>query len=215
MNTLYLLSGPPRAAKTTIMKNLVAKTKVQFIATDAIEHGLRNVLIGEPHQLLEGIEFSGTAEYKVSFTEIGDRKPFSNKGTESELLLQTIMGMFDYYRRNMESAAFEGTEFSPQWVSKLNIPGFTIKAAYVGYTDPSHVDAILAHARDNDHDWINDWLQKDSGDDTGIRNWVRKRAENCKQLQADAASHGYPFFDISTQPFEAYKSAVLQYFLQP
>lgn len=215
MNTFYLLSGPPRTAKTTIMNSLVAKTKVQFIATDAVEHGLRNVLIGQPHQMLRGIELHGSAEHKTSFTEVGERKPFSNTGTESELMLQAVIGMMDYYQRNKESAAFEGTEFSPAWVSSLDTPDFAVKAAFVGYTDASHIDSILAHAQDNEHDWINEWLQNDEGDDTKIRVWVNRQAEKCKQLKLEALSHGYPFFDISAQPFEDYKSAVLNYFLQP
>lgn len=62
--------------------------------------------------------------------------------------------MIDYYRRNDESAAFEGTECTPEWVSRINASGFIVKAAYVGYTDAVHVDSILAHAKNNKHDWI-------------------------------------------------------------
>lgn len=215
MNTLYLLSGPPRTAKTTIINNLVAATNVQFVATDAVEHGLRNVLTGEPHQLLRGIKLRGSAEYKTSFTDVGDWKPFSNSGTESELMLQVIVGMLDYYQRNRESVAFEGTEFSPAWISTLNLPGYTVKAAFVGYTDASHIEAVLAHAQDNEHDWINEWLQKDKGDDTNIRAWVQRQAKKCAQLKQEVEAAGYPFFDISTQPFEEYKAAVLNYFLEP
>lgn len=214
MNTLYFLNGPPRTAKTTIMKNLVEKTNVQLVAGDAIEHGLRNVLIGEPHQMLRGIDFQGSAEYKSSFTEGGDRKSFYNSGTESEFLLQFIIGMIDYYRRNNESAAFEGTECSPEWVSKLNRSGFVVKAAFVGYTDASYIDSILAHAKDNEHDWINDWLKDEDGDEKKIRVWANQQAELCKKLKTEAAKYGYPFFDISMQPFDVYKSSVLDYFLK-
>lgn len=214
MNTVYLLSGPPRTAKTTIMNGLVAKTKVQLVAADALEHGIRNMLTGQPHQMLRHIEIHGSAEHKASLTEGGEIKPFSNKATEAELILQTITGMLDYYRRNKESVAFEGTDFYPSWVSSLNIPGLKIRAAYVGYTDASHAENVLAHARDNDHDWINDWIQDENGDDTKIREWTQKQAIKCQQLKIDAESHGYPFFDISAQPFEDYKSSVLKYFLE-
>jgi hypothetical protein len=214
MNTVYLLSGPPRTAKTTIMNSLIAETKVQLIAADAIEHGLRNVLTGQPHQMLRHIEISGTAEHKASLTEVGEQKPFANSGTESELVLQAVIGMLDYYRRNMESVAFEGTDFSPLWVSSLDIPGFIIKVAYVGYTDASHIEAVLAHAKNNEHDWINDWLQNEAGVEIKIRNWVKEQSVKCGQLKIEAESHGYPFFDISTQSFEDYKSSVLNHFLQ-
>lgn len=214
MNTLYLLSGPPRSAKTTIMSSLVAQTKVQLIAADALEHGIRNIITGEPHQLLGQVECSGTAEYKTSIAELGGRKPFSMSGTESELLLRTIIGMLDYYRRNKESVAFEGSEFSPAWVADLQLPDFTIKAAYVGYTSDAQIDFILAHASKNEHDWINEWLRDEADDDTKIRAWAQKQAAKCQQLKLAAESYGYPFFDLSTQPFEDFKASVLEYFLQ-
>ena len=214
MNTVYLLSGPPRTAKTTIMNDLLARTKVQLVAADALEHGIRNILTGQPHQMLRQIEIHGIAEHKASLTEGGKFKPFSNKASEAELILQAITGMLDYYRRNDEPVAFEGTDFYPSWVSSLDIPGLTIKAAYVGYTNTSHAKNILEHAQDNDHDWINDWLRDENGDDEKIRTWIHDQAVKCEQLKLDAESHGFPFFDISTQPFETYKSSVLSYFLE-
>jgi hypothetical protein len=214
MNTLYLLGGPPRTAKTTIMSGLMAERHVQFVAADAVEHGLRNVLTGEPHQMLRDIKISGSAEHKTSFTDGGQRKPFSNKGSESELTLQAVIGMLDYYRRNNESVAFEGAAFTPEWVASLEIAGFTIRAAFVGYTNPAHADKLITHAKENPHDWINVWLENEGGDETKIREWVTKQSEQCLKLKSDAKSHGFPFFDISTVPFSEYIASVQNYFLE-
>lgn len=214
MNTLYLLGGPPRTAKTTIMSGLIAERNVQFIAADAIEHGFRNVLTGEPHQMLRDIEINGSAEHKASFTRGGERKPFSVKGTESELLLQAVIGMLDYYRRNKESVAFEGAAFTPEWVAGLTLPDFTIRAAFVGYTNPSHADSIFAYAKDNPHDWINDWLSKDGGNETNIREMVAKQAVQCQELKSRAEQYGYPFFDISAMPFEEYIASAQRHLLE-
>lgn len=214
MNTIYFLSGPPRVGKTTIMKHLVTATHVQLVAVDALEHGLRNVLTGEPHQLLRDITFQGSAERRISIAEGGQHKPFSNSGSEADLLLQFIEGMLDHYRRNKESAAFEGTDLSPTWVSKISIPGFVVRAAYVGYTAASHADTVLSHARDNEHDWINDWIETEGGSDAKIRAWVKEQTVKCRQLQREAEAHGYPFFDVTSESFESYKASVLQYFLK-
>jgi hypothetical protein len=132
MSTLYLLGGPPRTAKTTILSGLQAKKNVAFIPADAVEEGLRNVLTGIPHQMLRDIEFSGSAEYKTSITEGGERKSFTNKGTESELTLQAILGMLDYYGDADTSVAFERAAFTPEWVSKLKLPDFSVCAAFEG-----------------------------------------------------------------------------------
>jgi hypothetical protein len=212
MSTLYLLGGAPRTAKTTIMSGLVAERHITFIAADAVEHGMRNVLTGEPHQMLRDIEFSGSAEHKSSFTEGGERKPFSNKGAESDLTLQAIVGMLDYYRRNNESVAFEGAAFTPKWVKDLTVSDFTIRAAFVGYTSPKHADSIIAHAKANPHDWINVWLEKDGGDETKIREWVTRQSEKCLELKSEAERLGYPFFDISSMSFEEYVASA-QYWL--
>ncbi len=210
---MYLLGGPPRTAKTTIMSAMVAERKIQFIPADAVEHGLRNVLTGEPHQMLRHIELNGQAEHKASITEDGKMKPFSNQGTESELTLQAIIGMIDYYRRNNTSIAFEGAAITPTWVSNLNIANLTIRAAFVGYTQPSHANSVIAYAKDNSDDWINDWLENEGGNETKIREWIAKQTDKCLSLKAQAEEYDYPFFDISTQPFEKYISSVQGYFL--
>lgn len=214
MNTLYVLGGPPRTAKTTIMSGLAKEKGIAFIAADAVEHGMRNVLTGDPHQMLRDIELTGSAEWKTSFTEGGERKPFSNKGTESELTLQAVIGMLDYYRRNKESVAFEGAAFTPEWAKNIKVGDFTVRAAFVGFTNPAHADQIIAHAKANPHDWINVWLEKDGGDETSIREWVAKQSEKCVELKAQADQLGYPFFDISTMPFEEYVAAAQQYFVE-
>lgn len=214
MNTLYILGGPPRTAKTIIMSGLAKELGIAFIAADAVEHGMRNVLTGDPHQMLRDIELSGSAEWKSSFTEGGERKPFSNKGTESGLTLQAIIGMLDYYRRNKESVAFEGAAFTPKWVKELRVADFTIKAAFVGFTNPAHADQVIAFAKANPHDWINVWLEKEGGDETKVREWVTGQSEKCVELKSEAERLGYPFFDVSTMPFEQYVKAAQQYFLE-
>jgi hypothetical protein len=123
------------------------------------------------------------------------------------------MGMLDYYRRNNESVAFEGAAFTPEWAKNLKVADFTIRAAFTGFTDPSHADQILAFAKANPHDWINAWLEKE-GDESKIREWVTRQSEKCIELKAEAEQFGYPFFDISAMPFKDYVTAAQQYLLE-
>ncbi len=154
------------------------------------------MLNGKPHSLMGG-----------------ERRTFSNKGTESELTLQSIIGMLDYYRRNKESVAFEGTAFTPEWVKTLKISDFSVRAAFVGYTNPAHADQVLAFAKANHHDWINVWLKKDGGDETKIREWVTRQSERCAELKANAERSGFPFFDMSTMSFKEYLASAQNYLL--
>ena len=214
MNKLYILGGPPRTAKTMIMSDLAKEKGIAIITADAVIHGIRNVLTGEPHQMLKDIELNGSAEWKASISSGGKRKPFSVNGTETELTLQAFIGMLDYYRRNNESVAFEGTAFTPEWVNNLKIGEFTIRAAFVGFTDSEHSNQILAFAKANPHDWINTWLIQDDGDETKIRKWVAEQSYRSVELKAQAEDFGFPFFDISTMPFEQYITSAQQYFLE-
>lgn len=211
MNKLYFIGGPTRTAKSTIMASLAEAAMIQVIAADAVEHGLRNVLTGEPHQMLGNIELSGTAEWKTSFNKVGDTKPFTVRGGESDLTWQAVLGMIDYYRRNDQSAGFEGAIFTPELVSSIEASGYEIRAAFVGYTDPSHADSIIEYAKNNPHDWINTWLEQDGGDESGIRDWVAKCAAKSQDLKTQAETHGYKFFDISAMLFDEFVQSVRDY----
>ena len=164
--------------------------------------------------MLRQIELRGLAEYKTSVTEGGEMKPYSNRGTEAELILEAVLGMLDYYERSETSVAFEGTVFTPDWVSNLQLANLTVRAAFVGYTDATHVEAMLKHAKNDPSDWLNQWLSDEGGDESTIRAWASKQVTMSKQIQKDAAEHGYPFFDISRYPFDDYKNETLNYFLE-
>lgn len=202
-----------RAGKTTILREVGKARNIPVVAGDAIEHGLRNVITGKPHQLYGKIEIHGTAEPKTSITQSGKSTTFTRKGTESDLSLLAISGMLDYYQRNDESVAFEATAISPDWVTELIISGFDVQAAFVGWTNPNHADAILDYARQNPKDWINFWLKSENDDETTIRKWAAKQVENNLKLKADAERLGFVFFDISAQPFSAYVASVKAHLL--
>lgn len=212
METLYLLGGPPRTAKTSILSQLLTAKNVTFIPADAIAEGMRSVLTGQPRQMLRNIDITGSAEHKASISAGGIRKPFACHGSESELTLKATLGIIDYYASNELSVGFEGTAFTPAWVAHLPLADFTIRAAFVGYTKPSHADTVIGYAKQHPHDWINEWLSNEHGDETNIRSWIASQIDNCLKLQSTAAAHGYPFFDISTQSFEDYHSQLKQYF---
>lgn len=213
MNTLYLLGGMPRAAKSTIMSAVVTEIGVPWISADAVDAGIRNMLIGDPHQFLRTIEFEGRAEYKASLTTGGVMRPLTIKSTETELAYKTLEGMISHYARNKLSLAIEGP-LTVEWVSSLRLPDYDIRAAFVGYTNTNHANAIFAHAKREPHDWINEWLANEGGDETAIRDWLAKVASKSHNLKVQAESNGFGFFDISTQPFDDYITSVKTYLLQ-
>jgi hypothetical protein len=214
MNHLYLLGGPPRTAKSTIMSGIAQEKGIPLIATDAVQEGLRNVFINDPYQMLRGIEFEGTAEYKTSIEGGGAKKHFKKHSTEADLTREAILGMLDHYARNNTSVAIEGSLITPLWAKELDTEEFIVHAAFAGYTQQSHAEAILAFARDNPDDWVAQWLRAGNGDETRIRAWVAKQSDQCKKLQNEAETNDFPFFDISTQPYKEYIASSREYFRQ-
>jgi hypothetical protein len=73
------------------------------------------------------------------------------------------------------------------------------------------VEGILEHARNNKHDWVNEWLSIHNGDDTKLRTWVSETAQESQKTAQLAEKYGFPFFDASAQPFPQYVEEVQTY----
>lgn len=177
---------------------------MQNISGDAIEHAWRNILTDQPHQMLRNITITGSAEFKTSISEGGAKNTFNVNGSESELSLKAIMGLLDNCNREDISCAIEATVLTPEWAEHCNFPSLKIRPIFVGYTSPSHIDTILDYAASNPNDWINEWLQAESGNDEKVRQWVMRQIQASKVLQTSAEKHGYPFFDISIIKYSEY-----------
>ncbi|MGZ6004963.1 MAG: hypothetical protein ACXWLH_02325 [Candidatus Saccharimonadales bacterium] len=212
MNNLYFLGGPPRVGKSVIMESVVREHPMQLIATDAIQHGFRNILINNPHQILKQVNISGTAELKKP-NEPGAKQEFSKTAHEQDFARAMILGMLDHYARNRMDVAVEGVIVTPEWVRSLNLADFSIRAAFVGYKDPNHVDAVIDFAKQNEADWINKWLSNEDGDKTSLRAWFAEQAKSNYEIAKSAEQYGFPYFDITEQPFDAYLATVKNYLL--
>lgn len=158
MNQLYLLGGSPRTAKSTIMAKVVQQKGIPLISTDAVQAGLRNVLLNDPYQKLGAIEFDGTAAYTTTLDAAGEAKPFGKKSDEADLTREIVLGMLDHYARQQSDVAIEGTIVTPEWARELDVIEFSVNAAFVGFTMPVYANAILDYSRGNSKDWIAQWL---------------------------------------------------------
>ena len=211
MNKLYLVGGPPRAGKSIIMDEFLHQKPMHHISTDAVQEGARHIFHDDPFQILRKVQFKGWIEFKKRGTKDIAREEFSSESNEVDLARRVVLGMLDHYRRSRSDVAVEGLHVTPEWVNSLSIAGFTVVAAFVGYTNPNYIDGILEHARTHEHDWINEWLSIHDGDDTQLCAWVTERTEESREAQKQAQELGYPFFDASAKPFAEYVSEVQTY----
>jgi 2-phosphoglycerate kinase len=211
MNKLYLIGGPPRAGKSIIMHSFLQQRAMPHIAMDAVQEGVRHLFNEDPFQKLNAIHYEGWTEYKKRGTSDHIKHEFSVDTDEFDVARQAALGMLDYYERSRSDVAVEGLHITPEWVHSLQLPNYTVIPAFIGFTNPNYVEGILEHARNNEHDWINEWLTILNGDDTKIRAWTASRAEECRATAKLAERYGYQFFDASSKPFAEYVAEVQSY----
>jgi 2-phosphoglycerate kinase len=215
-HTVYLVGGPARTGKTTILEAVLYKRTMMAVSSDAIRSAIRNALIDEPYVSVDNLDFSGNATFRRPGSLAPHTKIFSkNIQDEEELAWAGVVGLIDHYsRRNDTDLIIEGIAITPERVNKLKTDRLVVKAAFVGFTDNVHVDSILAHAQNHKSDWVNKWLKEHNNDDTHIRNWGERQIEISKKFQAQASRHGFGFFDIVDRPFSNHVEAVTDYLLR-
>jgi 2-phosphoglycerate kinase len=211
MNKLYLVGGPPRVGKSIIMHGFLQQRPMHHISMDAVQEGVKQLFNDDPFQKLSAIHYEGWVEYKKRGTSDQVKHKFSEEMNEFDLARKAIIGMLDHYERSKSDVAIEGLHVTPEWVHSLRLSNYTIVPAFVGYTNPDYIEGILEHARNNEHDWINEWLSILNGDDTKLRAWATKTAEACQETAKLAKKYGYPFFDASSKPFSEYVADVQSY----
>lgn len=213
-HTLYLLGGSKRAGKSTIMREVIKQMPIPLMKVGSLVEGLRNMLTGDSSwKKLGQINLQASGVYPSWKGEIQWER--SQQTNEQELCDALMNGVIRHYSRNQVNLAMEGSQITPEWVKTINLKYHFVRAAFVGYTDPIHIESILEHARKTESDWIRWRLCPENGGEIGLRKWVQQEAESNKLLSDRANSLGYPFFDLTSQPFDQYTKAVQDYFLEP
>lgn len=184
---------------------------MHHISMDAVQEGVRHLFVDDPFQILRTVHFEGWAEFKRRGTQNIVQHDFSANMNELDLARKAVLGMLDHYERSRTDVGVEGLHITPEWVHSLHLSGFEVVAAFVGYTNPNYVEDILEHAKNNEHDWVNEWLSIHNGDDTKLRSWVEERAQECRETATVAEKYDYPFFDASAKPFHEYVNEVQVY----
>ena len=99
---VYLLGGPPRIGKSTIMSKVMKEKAITLVSVDAIQEGVRALFYEDPFQILRDVAFSGEVEYFDRQTKTIQTKAASFKGDEQELARRSVIGFIDHYRRSLQ-----------------------------------------------------------------------------------------------------------------
>ncbi len=216
MNTLYLIGGSPRSGKTLIFKEVIKRNPMIAISSDALREAIRFTVTEESFINIHELAFEGDVTFHRAGEDgnISHTKYFSQKPSQEELTWKTIQGLIQYYDHNENrSLIIEGMAITPERVKSLNLKNMKLKAVFVGFTDPSHLDSILKYAYENE-DWVHTKITKENGgDDTSVREWFNAELEQNNKVEALAKEYGYGFFSPHGGKFDAYCDEVVKYLL--
>ncbi|MDB5259086.1 MAG: hypothetical protein JWO73_294 [Candidatus Taylorbacteria bacterium] len=216
MNNLYLIGGSPRSGKTIIFKEMINRKPMIAISSDALRESARYTLTEEPFVSIQKLSFEGD----VSFHRAGENKDishakhFSYDIDQEELTWKAIVGLINFYdRKSGNSLIIEGMAITPERVKSLSLKNLKIKAAFVGFTDDSHLKNILEYAHANE-DWVHKKITlEDGGDDSSVRKWFNEELGKNKEDATLAKEYGYEFFSPHEGSFEEYTNKVVEYLL--
>lgn len=211
-HTIYFIGGPARVGKTIISLKLIRQKHLIPISTDGIRAAMRKILIGESHVSVDHIEFKGNA----TFRRPGSLKPhkisFARKSkNEEDLAWIGVAGLIERYdARNVADILIEGIAVTPGRVHSLKLKNLKVRAAFVVYSNESHMKSILRYSKKN-NDWVQTWIKEHGGDTSHVKKWIQKEIVKNASTEKQAHRFGYGYFDVTERPFKSHVQTVLRY----
>jgi adenylate kinase family enzyme len=207
-HTVYFIGGPGRVGKTTVAEEILRRKHLVVISSDAIRAGIRKVLIDE-------VSFKGKAKFRrpgdlrtheIAFTRA--------RMTDDELAWIGVIGLLEGYdRKNRVDVLVEGIVVTPEQVHRLKLKNLVTRAAFIGYTNESHLASILAYSK-KEKDWVYKSIQDHGGSDAHLKPWARQEMAKSATMKKLAKKFGYKYFELSGQSFEQTTRAVADYLLK-
>ncbi|HEY5221356.1 MAG TPA: hypothetical protein VIJ29_04450 [Candidatus Paceibacterota bacterium] len=216
--TMYFIGGLARTGKTTIAEKVARKGSMLPISADAIRSGTRNLLIGEYRTSMEKISFKTIATFRRAGSSKIYKKRFGrNDQSEDELAWESVIGLIHAYDGKPGKGGYhllvEGVAVTPEHLKALKLKNLNIKAAFIGYSHPSHVESILTHAKKK-KDWVHQWIKEGWGNEADVHGWVRTGIIQSAKMKKMSKRFGYGYFDVAELPFEKHVQAVTKYLLK-
>jgi 2-phosphoglycerate kinase len=214
-HTVYFIGGPARVGKTTVAEKIMRRHPLIMLSTDGIRSAINNIFLGESHVSLEGISFKGTAAFRRPGSLKIYKKAFAKTNQDrDDLAWLGALGLIEAYdRANKIDVLVEGNAVTPERVHQLKLKNLTIRSAFIGYNNESHLSSILAYSKKK-KDWIHRWIQEHDGDDTHVKKWVREKVARSVMIKKLAKKFGYGYFDVSKNPFNKHIRTVIDYLLK-
>lgn len=212
MNYLYAIGGCARTGKTTVLKALLERLPIMPISSDILRASMRNVLFDEPYVSVEKLDFEGSVTFHRPLEKGSEHKTFKQSMDEDGMTWKAVVGAINPFDRRGMPVVIEGIAITPERLHALKLKNLTIRAAFLGFSDPSHIETMLVHAK-KENDWVNKVITENDGDETSFRTWADEQIVQSKKTKELCEQFGYAYFDITEKLFDEHVNIVRNYLL--
>lgn len=199
---IYLIGGPPRVGKTTLVNYLVQKHPMHAVSTDAIRYMLRRSV---PKEALNPDIFMHFGQDPLTLWERDHEQTLIEQNRQSEALWPAIREFTHSYDEDGIDLIIEGVAILPEFVSGLDVPH---KSVFLGNTGANHSMTIQRQAMQNEHDWMHGHSEAD----------IEKAAEFfalfSSSLQTESVQYGLRYQEVEDDYFEDGLKAAANYLLE-
>lgn len=210
-----MIGGPARVGKTTVVEKVMHRTHEMMLSTDGIRFGINNIFLDESDISMEKISFKGVATFRrpgsLKIHKIKFEKIDQDRDDLAWLCARGIIHGHD--RANKSDMLVEGIAVTPERVHQLKLKNLTIRAAFIGYNNESHLSTIMAYSKKK-KDWVYRWIQEHDGDDAHVKKWAQKERVKSVAMEKLAKKFGYAYFDVTKRPFKEHVAAITKYLLR-
>jgi 2-phosphoglycerate kinase len=153
---IYLIGGPPRVGKTTLVKYLVQRHPMHAVSTDAIRYMLRRSV---PREALDPDIFLNfhedvMATWKVQPPEV----TLDEQNRQSKAYWKALEELINSYDVDGVDVIIEGVAILPEFASSLKVLN---KSIFMGNLAEQHKQIVMTQARENTHDWMHSYSDEE------------------------------------------------------
>jgi len=146
---IYLIGGPPRVGKTTLVNYLVQKHPMHAASTDAIRYMLRRAV---PREALNPDIFINFHEDVMNTWALKTpQQTLKEQNKQSKAYWKVLQKYIESYDEDGIDLILEGVAILPEFVKSLSVE---TRCVFLGNTSEEHLQTIKAYAKANAHDWM-------------------------------------------------------------
>ncbi|HEX7368033.1 MAG TPA: AAA family ATPase [Candidatus Saccharimonadales bacterium] len=188
---IYLVGGPPRVGKTTLVKYLVQMHPMHAVSTDAIRYMLRRSV---PKEALNQDIFIDFHEDVMGRWNVrSPQQTLDEQNRQSKAYWPALEKLIEAYTEDGVDVVVEGVAILPEFAKLLRDPS---RSVFLGNTAESHGEAIRRQAGTNPHDWMHNYGEEE------LENAAEFFMVMSHFIISEAGRYGFPYVEMVDDDFD-------------